>query len=199
MVYYRLGWDRWCSSSHKHYRSNSGIFAKLFADRSIEGRKADLGRELERLKSDLSKDAERLKSELAREGEIHKLHLKKREMLFGKEFDAVTAFMKLRRAIEPAYSYPDMDWHEARREVARNFSSHEASLGSYIVLHGAFIAKASRKLIEEAETTVSIHKFDGIEDEELISWQAIEKAGDVIETLRKVEESLIDDLRSWEL
>lgn len=74
----------------------SAFFAKIFADRSIEKHKAALGHE-----------TERLKSELAKETETHKLRLKKQELVFNKQLEAVSEFIELHRTIMPRYSFPD--------------------------------------------------------------------------------------------
>jgi hypothetical protein len=94
----------------------AAFVAKFFADRSNERYKAELGRETERLKAELGKDAE-----------THKWKLKKKEILFQKEFEAALDFFALRRRIEPRFRHPDMEWHEAMRDVIERFSTSEKS------------------------------------------------------------------------
>lgn len=91
--------------------------AKYFADRSIETHKSELNQETERLKAELGRDVE-----------THKWKLKKKEILFEKEFEAASEFFVLRRKIEPKFRDPDMDYSEAMEEVIERFSSAQDSL-----------------------------------------------------------------------
>src|SRR5208283_75917 len=108
------------------------------ANRTIEGRKAELNQELERIKAELS-----------RETETHKLKLKKLELIFNKELDAASEFMKTHREIRPSYSHPDMDWDDASMDVLQRLDKIEIDLISFLVKYGAVITKSAREQLYE--------------------------------------------------
>jgi Flp pilus assembly protein CpaB len=96
----------------------SAFVAKFFADRSIE----------------------RHKAELAQETETHKLSLRKKELLFGKQIDAASEFITLHQQLRPQYSHPDKDWDEACSEVVDEFSKVENKLNAYLAKYGAVLS-----------------------------------------------------------
>ncbi len=112
----------------------AGYVAKIIADRTIEGRKAELTKQVEEKKAELAMEVERLKGELAKDTETHKLKLRKAEGLFGKEIDAASNFVVLRQQIYPQHSHPRTNAVQqtsaAGSPVARNASvSDVASSG----------------------------------------------------------------------
>lgn len=160
--------------------------SNYFANSSLEKRKSELGRE-----------TERLKGELAQEAETHKLALKKQELIFNKEVEAASAFIKMHREIMPKYSHPDMDWDDACEQVASEFGKTEGKLEQFIVEHGAIVIPDAREMLSELKTLSSHHKFHGYDDEnEIITPDAKKKAGELIEKLVLIEEKLIKSVRN---
>ena len=159
------------------------FFANFFVNRVIERQKASLNQELERLKADLSKETE-----------TYKLRLKKQELIFNKELDAANDFMKLHREIRPSYSFPHMEWDDACEDVAQRLNKIETALESFLVRHGAVIKTSTRKLLSECHSLASNYKFANIEDQSLD--KAKTKAGELLETLSKIEDELIEAIRS---
>lgn len=159
--------------------------SKLMADITLKKREAALSQQLERLKG-----------ELGREAETHKFALKKQELIFNKEVEAASAFMKLHRQITPSFSHPDMDWGEACEQAAGDLFSTERKLENYIIEYGAVISGNARKMLFELKTLASHYKFDGAEPEDnSLRNSAKLKAGELIETLPKIEEELIKAIR----
>ena len=93
------------------------LIGKMFADRHLE----------------------RAKHEIQQEVESYRTKLKKSEFLFQKEFEATSQFISLHHSFLPRYLHPDMDWHEACTEFARNFSQVEKKLEQYRATHGAVL------------------------------------------------------------
>lgn len=86
------------------------FLSKYMADRTIEGHKTALNMEMERLKN-----------ELAKESDLHKLKIRKAEILFEREMQAMADFSALSRKVRPLYSHPNMEWDDACAEVSSRF------------------------------------------------------------------------------
>jgi hypothetical protein len=160
--------------------------SKFIADRTIEGHKAALTAELERLKS-----------ELARESEMHKLKIKRAEILFDRELEAVAEFGALYRQITPKYSHPDMDWDDARDNVASRFPTIEDQLENYLAKHAPVLTEGLREKLRLCKTTASHNKFTAYE---MDGGQALaterEAAGKLLDELNKVESGLFALVRN---
>jgi hypothetical protein len=163
----------------------AAFFGKLFADRSLESHKADLGQE-----------TERLKGELAKESETHKLKLKKQELLFQKELEAASDFFALRRKIEPKYRHPDMDWGEALEDVVEAFAKSEDRLQSFAAKYGPVLSEDNRKDLDLATGIASDHKFAsaGVGYRDLES--AMKIAEKFLNVLQDIEDRFATELRS---
>jgi len=86
---------------------------------------------------------ERAKSELQRELESHKTSLRKSEFLFEKQFEAASRFIALKQSFLPTYRFPDMDWHDACEDMARDFDKIARLLRQFVAGHGAVIDKGT--------------------------------------------------------
>lgn len=126
----------------------SAYSARLFAKRAIEKQKSELQAELERLKS-----------ELARESDLHKLKIRRAELLFDRELDAVSAFSTIHKSTMPSYSHPDMDWHDACEEVGGNLDSIERTMSNYLTKHGHILPRYIRDKVRSCVTIASHNKF----------------------------------------
>jgi aspartokinase len=169
----------------------AGFVSKIVTDRLVESHKASLGQETERLKAQLVQDGDRLR-----------LGLKKQELLFAKELEAASAYMKLHREIEPKYRHPDMEWHEALDEVLDNLRDVGEKLESFILEHGAVISASIRKDILELRSLAEIHKFDDAREnfdrDREYSKEAVAAAEKILNDLSVIEDRLLQDVRSWE-
>jgi hypothetical protein len=159
------------------------FLANHYASKAAEKHKATLNEELEKLKNDLSKEAE-----------THKLSLKKQELIFNKELEAASEFMRFHRKIRPTYSHPDMDWDDACEDVVQRLGSIETDLENFIIMHGSVITQIARDMLNECITTASHYKFAAIEEQQLVS-EAKKHAGELLIKLTKVEELLILAIR----
>ena len=79
-----------------------------------------------------NKNLEKLRHEIQEELETHKTRLRKSEFLFQKEFDAASAFISLRLRLLPNYRIPEMDWHDACEDFARDFEDVVKALEGYM-------------------------------------------------------------------
>lgn len=160
--------------------------SKLVADSTIEGFKATLNAELERLKN-----------ELAKESDLHKLKLRKAEILFDRELEAVAEFGTLYRQIAPTYSHPDMDWDDACNDVAKRFSTIEQQLENYLTKHAPVLTEVLREKLRSCTTKASHNKFVGYEmpeDEPTATAKA--EAGRVLDELQIVQTGLFAMVRN---
>ncbi|MER9677028.1 hypothetical protein [Mesorhizobium sp. M0208] len=162
------------------------FISQFITDRTIEGHKATLNAELERLKN-----------ELAKESELHKLKLRKAEILFDRELEAVAEFGTLYRRITPRYSHPDMDWDDACADVASRFSTIEEQLENYLTKHAPVLSEALREKLRHCKTTASHNKFmeyEMPEDQATSTTKA--EAGRLLEELQNVESGLFALVRN---
>jgi hypothetical protein len=164
----------------------------------IANHKSQLDKALEDYKSNLGQETERLKSLLNQDADSFRLQLKKRELLFNKELDTVSTFMKLRRQILPSYSHPDMDWSDACAEAVSSFKAHSDRLDIFIGEHGAVLPPAVRIDLERCSSIARVHQFDASTMEGDASAPALSAAEEFLTTLGQIEEQLISKVRSWE-
>lgn len=126
----------------------SSWFGKIWANKLMEKDKAGYARDLESLKN-----------ELLLETESYKIRLKKSEIIFQKQFEAASEFVALNRSFLPPHTSPDMDWHEACDDIARNFDKIEFELNSYISKHGAVLGDNVIRLLTSAQAIAAEKKF----------------------------------------
>ncbi len=162
------------------------FLSKFIADRTVESHKATLNEELERLKN-----------ELAKESEFHKLKLRKAEILFDRELEAVAEFSTLYRQIMPRYSHPDMDWDDACDNVAARFSTIEEQLENYLTKHAPVLTEALREKLRQCKTTASHNKFTEYEmPEDQATATSKAAAGRLLEELVHIESGLFALVRN---
>jgi hypothetical protein len=155
--------------------------AKYFADRSIEKHKTELGQETERLKAELGRDAE-----------THKWKLRKKEILFEKEFEAASEFFVLRRRIEPRFRHPDMDHAEAMEEVVDRFSSFQESLRSFIAKHGPALRTKNREELDQCQQIAENNQYAKHQGE----MREAEKAAEgFLKKLEEIERRFVIEIR----
>ncbi|MCC0035740.1 MAG: hypothetical protein H6887_10815 [Hoeflea sp.] len=161
----------------------SNYFGRIFADRFIETKKAELNQELERLRGQLILDAE-----------THRVRLRKSELVFEKEFEAVSKLVSFRRKQMPRHLYPDMDWYEACNIIAENFSAIEDGLRSFIADYGAVLSDTVVDLLSDCIGIAGQNKFEAI-DSEQVSTAANKAANDLYDKLTEAEATMLVEFR----
>jgi hypothetical protein len=161
----------------------SNYFGKLFADRFIETKKAEL-----------SAENERLKGELSREIETHRIRLKKSETFFQMELDATSKFVALRRGMMPRHHTPQMDWYDACDDIALQFESLKNQLSDFIATYGAVLSDEAVDLVSDCIGIAGSNKFDVSIDK--VSATANSAASDLYDKAAKAEQRMLSELRS---
>jgi hypothetical protein len=161
----------------------SSFFGKLFADRFIEIKKAELNAQ-----------NERLKDELNREMETHRVRLRKSEKFFEIEFEAVSKFVALRRNMMPRHRVPEMDWADACDEIAMQFGELEGLFSDFISEYGAVLSDEAVDLISNCISLAGQNKFEASSEE--ISPGANAAANDLYDNASEAEKVLLNNLRS---
>lgn len=144
---------------------------------------------MEREKAEHTRTLEELRSKFLRETESYRVQLKKSEFLFQKQFEAACAVVALKRRILPRHSHPFMEWHDACEQIAHSFEKIEMWLGDFLECHAAVLPKEVTSLIVSCIADVGTYKFEARSDD--VSYEAIEAAKQLYETLEKVEQNLI--------
>lgn len=158
----------------------SSWLGKVWAARLMAKEKAEHTRELEALRNQLTQDTE-----------SYKIRLKKSEFLFEKQFEATSEFITLIWACAPEIHRPDMDWHDACDDIARNFTKLEKSLFSFLSKHAAVLDDETENQINEAISLAAFHKFGA--DSEEVSEGANQAADELFTTegiIPKIESRL---------
>lgn len=163
----------------------------VLTSRFIAKHKAVLDRDLERMKSELTQETERLKSDLAKDTETHKLRLKKQEVLYGKLFEAASAFMEIRRNIQPTSSHPSMEWEEAMEIVVQDFTRSSQRIRDFLVKHGAALSSSVRKMLEDARQIAENNKFAEFEG---VTKQSLDEADYFLKKLVECEEQMLSEI-----
>lgn len=161
----------------------SSYLGKIFADRFIVTKKAELNAE-----------NERLKGELGREMETHRIRLKKSETFFQLEFDAASKFVELRRRMMPRHNSPEMDWDDACDEIALQFEILEVQLSDFIATYGAVLTDEAIDLVSSCIGIAGSNKFDASSD--MVSAAANSAAKDLYDKATEAERSMLRELRS---
>jgi hypothetical protein len=147
------------------------LAGRFYADKSLEKHKAELGQE-----------TEKLKAELGREAETHKWKLKKKEILFEKEFEAASEYFGLRRKIEPRFRHPDMEWTDAVEDVVNDFSNTEDLLRNFIARYGPVLSQKNRDDLNRCQKLAENNQYAMIQNEMDEAEKAVE------EFLKKLED-----------
>ncbi|KUR76962.1 hypothetical protein AQZ50_12145 [Novosphingobium sp. Fuku2-ISO-50] len=146
-------------------------------------------------KGKLDEALETHKAALSRETETHKLTLKRQELLFARELEAADSFMAVWRKLWPQYSRPEMEWHDAREDVALRLGTVEAMLEDYLERHSVAISATVRESIERARSEAASEKFfeDGPDRDPPKA--AIDAAEHVLGAMRAARDTILNDLR----
>lgn len=163
--------------------SFSSWLGKVWADRILSKEKAQQ-----------ASDLEEFKNRLLLQSEIHKIRLKKSEVIFAKEIEAASNLVALIRDILPSHTRPDMEWYDACDEIAANFGNIEYILKDFLRNHGAVLSNEIRKLISLSMGISGEHKFNNNSVE--ISTESNKAANDLCEYLMQAENLILDNIKS---
>lgn len=92
--------------------------------------------------------------------ESRKTSLKKSEVYFTQQLEALSHLRTLHRKILPRRSHPDMDWDEACEGIAAGFSKHEEALAEFLCRYEAVLPKVVSSDIENAISHASDGGFE---------------------------------------
>lgn len=98
-----------------------GWVGKRYLDRKLESEKATNQANIRSIENKLSQSLE-----------IHKQKIKNWEFFFQKQFNASQELYELKSEMIPAYSHPDMCWHDALIEMANNLDKTHKSLRIFL-------------------------------------------------------------------
>jgi hypothetical protein len=98
-----------------------GWAGKRYLDRKLESEKAANQASIKSVENKLSQSLE-----------VHKQKIKNWEFFFQKQFNASQKLYELNSEMIPAYSHPDMDWHDALKEMANNLHKTHGSLRNFL-------------------------------------------------------------------
>lgn len=126
--------------------------------------------------------------------EDHKFFLKNSEKVFQFKLDASKSLYKIFHEMLPKRSHPEMDWEEARVEIASSFSQHEDKLDEFLCEYQSTLSPAILQRVRNAISACSDGRFafywDSFEQDAVCSNTAIEKASELHEALNEAVEML---------
>jgi hypothetical protein len=90
--------------------------------------------------------------------ENQKTSLKKSEVYFSLQLEALSKLRTLFRKLLPRRSHPDMDWYDACEDIAVGFSKHEDIMEQFLCRYEAVLPK---EVASEVQSAISAAR-DGI-------------------------------------
>ncbi|MFA7270067.1 MAG: hypothetical protein WC073_12030 [Sterolibacterium sp.] len=119
--------------------------------------------------------------------ESEKTSLKKSEVYFTLQLEALSQLHTLVRKMLPGRSHPDMDWEDACEGIAQRFSKHEDALVEFLCRHEAVLPKAIAREIQGAASLAGDGTFqfswNGKDAEP--TYEAIKTAGEMYSQLEE--------------
>jgi hypothetical protein len=91
--------------------------------------------------------------------EEDKTALKKSEVYFSLQLEALSRLRRILREMIPRKTHPDMDWHEACEVIAEGFSSHEKALSEFLWKYEAVLPKEVAKDVQSCLVRASEGTF----------------------------------------
>lgn len=165
-----------------------GLVAKFISDHASK-------QLLQSHKAELDTLLESHKASLQRETEQHKLTLKRQELLFGREVEAADGLVRMHRRIYPAYSHPDMDWHNACQEIACRFEEIETEAENYLEIHSAVVSTEVRTMIDGIRNSAAEAKFNVQGSSGDADPQSVETASELLDALNKARQRMFENIR----
>lgn len=128
--------------------------------------------------------------------ESQKTSLKKSEIYFNMQLEALGKIRSIKRKVVPSPSYPEMDWDDACEVIADGFSGHEDALTDFLCRYEAVLPKEVGLQVQKAACLANEGRFQ-------YSWNSQARDAEVtpeaIDTADKLCEALnngIDSLQS---
>lgn len=165
-----------------------GVVAKFISDHASR-------QVLQSHKAELDTLLESHKASLQRETEQHKLTLKRQELLFGREVEAADDLVRMHRRIYPAYSHPDMDWHDACQDIASRFEEIETEAEDFLEKHSAVVSAEVRTMVDGIRNSATDAKFYVQGSPGDADPQSVETASELLDALNKARQQMFEDIR----
>lgn len=126
--------------------------------------------------------------------ESQKTSLKKSEIYFTQQLEALSRLRTLLRKMLPRKSHPDMEWDEACEGIADGFSKHEEALVEFHCRYEAVLPKTVSSDIDNAISHASDGTFEFVWNSERKDVEptsaAIKSAGALYEHVQRAIEHL---------
>ncbi|MFA4918820.1 MAG: hypothetical protein WC581_06170 [Thermodesulfovibrionales bacterium] len=119
-----------------------GWIGKRYLDSKLESEKSENQAKLKSIESQLSQYLE-----------VHKQKIKNSEFFFQRQYEASQELYKLKVDMMPPYRHPDMDWHEAREEMANGLEKTYESLQDFLNKYFTVLSPGILEKIESATNT----------------------------------------------
>ena len=158
----------------------AAVVGKIMMSRLIQSHKAELDKQLENHKNVLTQASD-----------LNRLMLKRQELMFEREYTAVSDFLRLFSEITPDPWAPDLDWSDAQVRIAENLFDTEKRLKSFLNMHSASLSEEVRRLINSAKTSANQGSFEVAQDTDEGDYLLGSLPSDRV---RKLVDSLVEDL-----
>lgn len=128
--------------------------------------------------------------------ENQKTSLKKSEVYFSLQLDALSKLRTLFRKLLPRRRHPDMDWHEACEDIAGGFSKHEDTMVEFLCRYEAVLPKEVASEVKSAISVASDGRFQFVWNSERGDAEPTREAIESAEVLYQHLEKAIGLLQS---
>ncbi|MCP9223804.1 hypothetical protein MKP08_13735 [Erythrobacter sp. LQ02-29] len=115
---------------------------------------------LQKNKAVLDRETETHKADLAKEADRKRLLLKRQELFFAEEVEAVRAFLQSYRSIMPERRTPHEDWSDARTYIAKDIDKIDEELRNLLKLHEAGLSESAIDAISSARDSAQTIIYD---------------------------------------
>jgi len=106
-----------------------------------------------------------IESRLNQYFEIHKQKIKNSEFFFKKQFEASQALYLIKAEMMPPYSHPDMDWHDAIKEMADKLGKTHGVLEEFLKNYFTVLSPEVLEKLESAAANADEGKLYGGEED----------------------------------
>jgi hypothetical protein len=133
------------------------------------------------------------KAKLQLDLESYRIKLKKSEFIFQKEYEAASELVAFIQGILPEHNMPNMDFHDACEEMARNLAHIEKDLRKYLGRHGAILTNIAADKIEIGIYLAGSkkHVLTGHD----VPDAAVSAAESIYKNLKDAETSMVEQVR----
>lgn len=116
--------------------------------------------------------------------------LKKSEVYFTVQLEALSNLRRIHRRILPKQRHPGADWTEACEDIAKEFSKHHHALDEFLCRYGAVLPQAVESNINDALMYTSDGQFEWTHNDGRLAPtnQAIKLAGQLYHSVEEAVE-----------